>query len=419
MIRKISETVYECPAFVDTHSHDDLALIGDPRRDDKRLQGVGAQVIGNCGISPFPPLPGDAASMRSLFGAVMGRTDRTFTSLADYRSRFGRDDVRVLQGYNALRAARFGQSPRPLATAERKIAADDVRACIDAGAAGLSLGLAYLPALGSDRDELVEVARQSPLVTVHMRNESSGVLESLNEALEIARAARCRLHVSHLKISGRAYWLMADDLIQKISDAHDELGATFDHYPYAYGCTALSAVLPPEIAALSPADLARVNPRDIERRYEDSNWENYVKMCGWEGLRFASLERYPEYDGKSFAEAATPALPLVLKLVQEEPHPAMLIYSQDDSLIDELLKLPFGCVGTDGLPPVRSHPRLTSSFPEYLRRCKKIGLTPEQAIEKAAMLPRRIFRIPGETGGVTRFDWATGRIIAAPAPPNT
>ena len=419
----MSDRVIECPAFVDTHSHDDLALLTDPGRSDKRNQGIGAQVIGNCGISPFPAMPDSCQPVKRLFDAVMGPQDAPFPSVKDYRRKIARDDIVILQGYNALRASMFGPEPRRLDAAERKKISAAASQAIDEGAAGISFGLAYLPAVGADMDELVEVARQTPLVTVHLRNESSGILESIDEALDVARRARCCLHISHVKISGRAYWNKAELLFKKLRAAHEEIGVTFDHYPYSYGCTALAAVLPPEIGALSAGEIAQVRTRDFERRYEDSNWENYTLMCGWEGLKLAALEKYAEYNMQSIGAAAghhglSPP-ELVLRLVREESHPAMLVHSQDENIINELLKLPFGCVGTDGLPTVRDHPRLTDTFPEYLRRCRAAKLSAEDAVEKAAVMPRRIFQIPPTAGGTIRFSWSTGEIVSPPSGPET
>lgn len=411
-MKKIGDEIYECPAFVDTHSHDDLAILTDPDRADKRNQGIGVQVIGNCGISPFPSLPGSCAAVRRLFDAVMGPQAEPFDSIESYRTRIGRSDIVVLQGYNALRASLFGPEPKKLDASERKQIAAAVGESIRHGAAGISLGLAYLPAVGSDLAELVEIARSTPLVTVHLRNESSGVLESVDEAAEIVRRARCRLHISHLKISGRPYWYKAEHLLRLVTRLHEEIGVTFDHYPYAYGCTGLSALLPPEIAALPPDQLSETRASEFARRYDDTDWENYVKMCGWDGLQLAALEKFSEYNGRSIASVGGDPVDWVLRLVREEPHPAMLIYSQYEPLITELLKLPFGCVGTDGLPQVRSHPRLTSSFPEYLNRCRSAGLSAQQAIAKASQLPRKIFNIPDLAGGTVRFNWPDGRILS-------
>src|SRR5689334_6981357 len=41
-----------CPGFIDAHSHSDLQVLTE--RPEKVLQGVTAEVVGNCGFSPYP-----------------------------------------------------------------------------------------------------------------------------------------------------------------------------------------------------------------------------------------------------------------------------------------------------------------------------------------------------------------------------
>ena len=42
------------PGFIDAHSHSDLQVLTD--RTEKLRQGVTAEVVGNCGFSPYPAL---------------------------------------------------------------------------------------------------------------------------------------------------------------------------------------------------------------------------------------------------------------------------------------------------------------------------------------------------------------------------
>ena len=43
-------------------------------------------------------------------------------------------------------------------------------------------------------------------VTVHMRQEGSGVTASVQEMITVARALGCPVHISHLKAMGRDNW---------------------------------------------------------------------------------------------------------------------------------------------------------------------------------------------------------------------
>src|SRR5581483_11594456 len=46
------------PGFVDVHTHDDGALIAHPGLEFKLAQGCTSLVIGNCGFSAMPAIPG-------------------------------------------------------------------------------------------------------------------------------------------------------------------------------------------------------------------------------------------------------------------------------------------------------------------------------------------------------------------------
>src|SRR5512136_2235318 len=62
-----------CPGFIDTHSHDDVYLLINPRCDEKILQGVTTNVIGNCGISVSPVSKAHGAEMSSFLAVMCGQ----------------------------------------------------------------------------------------------------------------------------------------------------------------------------------------------------------------------------------------------------------------------------------------------------------------------------------------------------------
>lgn len=406
--------VRRVPGFVDAHSHDDLAILRDPGRPVKRRQGVTHQVIGNCGLTPFPLVAGASPEYEAFLASVLGGAGSApplYAEAADFVQAAPRN-VTVLLGYNTLRERLFGPLPRPLDAGERRLAAEGIRRALDAGARGVSVGLAYRPALHADREELVSMASATPLLTVHMRNESSGILDSVDEiagAVEEAnrRGARCHLHISHLKIAGKAYWPLFEELHGKVRAWHEAIGVTFDHYPFAFGSTGLAALLPPEFSTLSHEVLGRVSPGDIEARLGDADWENYVSFAGVEGLVLTGLVHHAELNGRTLE--GFPLGELIRDLVVSEPSPAVLIHGQSERVIDEFLRLPFGCIGSDALPDVTAHPRLTSTFPEFLRRMRAMGMTLEFAVEKASLLPRRIFGI--ESAESIAVDEATFALV--------
>ena len=65
------------PGFVDTHTHDDGALLVHPGLEFKVAQGVTTLVIGNCGSSAIPTRPGRRRRAGcSVASAATGRASR-------------------------------------------------------------------------------------------------------------------------------------------------------------------------------------------------------------------------------------------------------------------------------------------------------------------------------------------------------
>lgn len=389
--------VLTVPGFVDAHSHDDRALLSDPARAVKARQGIVHQVVGNCGLTPFPLVPGAHPAYERFLATVLGPAPAgetgCFADAAAYLARTPAT-VTVLAGYNTLRLHRLGT--RPFAAADEPAIRRELALALGAGCRGVSLGLAYLPGAAIGPDELRLIASVAPLLAVHLRSESDRLLESIEELAAAVRAAggKCRLHLSHLKIAGRRHWPLAERVLDLVGRLHAELGVTFDHYPFAYGATGLAALLPPEDAALPAAALAAVPAAAIAARLRETGLENYLEFAGPDGLLLTGLTVHPELNDTSLA--GRPVAELLRELVLTEPHPAVLVRGQSEEFIDELLRLPYGCVGTDGLPAVPAHPRLRDTFPEYLRRMRRLGLPLAFAVQKASALPRAIFGISND-----------------------
>src|SRR6266550_8362573 len=57
------------PGFIDIHTHSDFTLPLNPRAESKIRQGVTLEVVGNCGFSVAPALPGRAATLREYLAS--------------------------------------------------------------------------------------------------------------------------------------------------------------------------------------------------------------------------------------------------------------------------------------------------------------------------------------------------------------
>src|SRR5262245_47114053 len=57
------------PGFIDIHTHSDFTLPLNPRAEGKIRQGVTTEVVGNCGLSAAPAVPGTAAMLREYLAS--------------------------------------------------------------------------------------------------------------------------------------------------------------------------------------------------------------------------------------------------------------------------------------------------------------------------------------------------------------
>ena len=58
------------PGFIDIHTHSDFTLPLNPKAEGKIRQGVTTEVVGNCGFSVAPALPGKVDALASICRAA-------------------------------------------------------------------------------------------------------------------------------------------------------------------------------------------------------------------------------------------------------------------------------------------------------------------------------------------------------------
>src|SRR5262249_2647681 len=97
------------PGFIDAHSHSDLQVLEN--RTEKRMQGVTAEVVGNCGFSAFPSGP-DGATVREYANSILhGGTSWAWRNARSYLEdveRLSHSGVLTLTGHGTLRTAFAG-----------------------------------------------------------------------------------------------------------------------------------------------------------------------------------------------------------------------------------------------------------------------------------------------------------------------
>ena len=125
-----------------------------------------------------------------------------------------------------------------------------VRQGMEDGAFGLSSGLFYVPGTFTPTAEVVELAkvagRMGGIYISHMRDEASGVLDSVRETIAIGEKGGLPTQVTHHKIIGKANWGKSVDTLQLVDEARARgVDATIDQYPYTASSTSIQAALMP------------------------------------------------------------------------------------------------------------------------------------------------------------------------------
>jgi N-acyl-D-amino-acid deacylase len=291
--------------------------------------------------------------------------------------------------HSAVRDYVMGGENRRPDSRELSAMRDEVAAAFDAGARALSFGLIYAPGLYAETSELIalaEVAAEYGAALVpHVRNESTGVLDSISEFIRVSKATGAPLHVSHLKLVGASDLLA--DLVNLMVDAADDIDLTFDHYPYGAGSTLLSALLPPWAIDGGPdALMRRLHDDGLRlRMMRDMNaglpgWENLYRACGPDGITITDAAPPRSSDvGRTIADIAEgrgvdPEVAVLDLLRDTELAVGMIDHYASEETVRSLFAVPNGLVGSDGIFNAHPHPRLYGTAPRVLGRYVRDGV---------------------------------------------
>ncbi|MFI6924754.1 amidohydrolase family protein [Nonomuraea spiralis] len=385
------------PGFVDPHSHSDTVPFMAGAQPFKLWQGVTTEIVGNCGFSCGPATPESAGFTPEVL------SEHTFATFGGYLDAVEREgttnNLAVLVGHNTLRTAACGMDAalRPGALARMTELAEEAFA---AGACGLSSGLEYVPGAYAATGELIALARaarrRNLVYATHLRSESEGLADALDEALEVATAAGIRLQVSHCKASGRAVHGSSAMLLDKLAAARVRgVDVRADVYPYQAFCTGLVALLPPAACEGGEAELVRRLADPDARRALRALAEDPRRTTGvglWREahpedvhlLRHASAA----VTGRRLADVLDGRDPwdALCDLLIADPHADGVFHTMHDDDVTRIMRHPLVSIGSDGGPPGGpNHPRTYGTFPTFLGACvRERGIVPmAEAIRKA------------------------------------
>ena len=371
------------------HTHDDRALFATPEMAAKASQGVTTVVTGNCGIS-LAPLSIDHAPPPPL-DLIGDAADYRYGRFADYLTRStGRPaaiNAACLVGHSTLRVGSMTALDRPAEAAEIGRMGELLQEALDAGAVGMSSGLAYAPAEHAPPAEIEALAAllrpAGALYTTHMRNEGDRVLDSLEESFAVGRAAGVPVVISHHKTIGRQNFGRTAQTLPVIAAALAGQEIGLDAYPYIASSTVLTAA-------------------QAERATK--------VLVTWS-------KSAPEQAGRELSAIAAD-WGVGLKAAVDRLQPAGAIYwMMDEADVQRVLGFPHTMIGSDGLPhDFHPHPRLWGTFPRVLGHyCRDLGLFElEEAVRRMTGLPAARFGLSGRGqvaagayADITVFDPAT------------
>ena len=384
------------PGFIDVHTHAGRAIFTVPTADNYIRQGVtlimeGADGGGpSMGGSPSVPIKPWLDKLEALPKSI---------------------NIGAFVGQGGVRAAVVGLVNRP-ATAEelermRALVLQDMKD----GAFGMSTGLFYVPGTFTPTAEIVElqkvVAPFRGLHTSHMRNEASGVVDSVRETIAIGEQGGVPTQVSHHKMIGKSNWGKSVETLKVIDAARARgVDVTLDQYPYTASSTSIHAALMPSwalegglkqtIARLKQAEVrAKIRSEvahiiQTERGGGDPR-NVAISSCDWDAsLAGKNLADVAQLRGlaPTVENAAEVTLWIVENgscggifhaigeedVVRVMAHPATMIAS-DGGVV------PFGF----GVPHPRSYGTFARVLGVYVREKGVIGL--EDAVRKMTSLP--------------------------------
>ena len=344
------------PGFVDVHSHVDRQLFALPA-DSQVAQGITTAVVGVDGGGPYP------------VGAFLDRLAKAPAAL----------NVAAMVGHGAVRRAVMGDAKRHASAAEILAMRTRVARALAEGAVGLSSGLEYDPGYHASAGELAALAEEAAaagaVYATHLRDEGDAVLDAMREAMDVGRAARVAVHVSHLKLEGTSRGRAAAALQVLGASGVD---ATADWYPYSFWVTTTADLAPPR------------------RRGTREHWTRAIADVG--GATRVTITTFAadrSYEGRTVADVAAErgvSVEDVMLEIERRGHAGIAAQAMDEQDVEDLLRSPLVMVASDGGIRI-AHPRGTSTFPRVLRRyVRERGvLTLEAAIHKMTGMPAARF----------------------------
>lgn len=399
------------PGFIDVHTHsEDVTEL--PFAENFIRMGVTTIVTGNCG--------GSKLNLAEFFAEL----ERTKVAV----------NVASLIGHNTVRGQVMGGSfARPPTDDELVRMRELVDRGMRDGAVGLSTGLIYLPGTFAKTEEIIELAKAASqhggIYASHMRHETIRIFDALAELVRIAREARIRAEVSHLKLSGPSAWGKTPEVLALLEKARAEgLEITHDQYAYTASSTGLATLVPNDAREGGTKEfVARIGKPEEKARIV-AEMKATLARAQRKDYTYAVIANYKtdtRLNGKNIAQAAKlvrgadsldDQIELIFEITAHGGGQGVFHGMSEDDL-RVFMKQPLTMVASDagprkfgeGVPHPRGYGNNARVLGRYVRELKHLSL--EEAVHKMTALPARTFRLnsrgelkPGYVADVVIFD---------------
>jgi len=380
-----AEGLIVAPGFIDNHAHIQTSIHRYPLAENFTRQGITTILASlHSGNQPWP------------FGEYLDALEVA-------------PNVGFFAGHTWTRRRVMGNENRAPTEAELGEMMALVEQTMQEGALGLSTGLLYVPANYAETEEIIALAevaaRYGGIYVTHMRDEATGLLDSVEESIRIGREAGIPVQIQHHKAVGETQWGWSELSLEMIDSARNEgLDVTLDQYPYTASSTS-SAVLFPQWALAGSRDdfAARIADPQQRARIEEEMYEIFTRQRGGNDIarvQFRTVRSMPEYNGKNLADLATDrgmpvtvatGIELVIELQLVGGFSA-IYHAMVEEDVERIMRHPFSMFDTDGDNVAYGigfpHPRSYGTFPRILGRYvrQRQVITLEEAIRKMTSL---------------------------------
>ena len=375
------------PGFIDVHAHVE-DIMRSPVGESAIKQGITLVLGGPDGGGPSP--------------------------MKDYLDTLSKHalgmNMAYLVGHNTIRKRVMqtdNRSPTPEELEEMKVM---VKEAMDAGAFGISTGLKYVPGSFSNVAEVIELAKVAAtskgIYTSHLREEGLGLLEAVEEAIMIGRAADIPIVLTHHKAIGKPMWGASVKTLAMVDSARAiGLDIMMDQYPYTASSTGISVLIP---------NWARAGGQEaFKKRLEDPatraqivddimfNIEFDRGGAQLDVVQFAFVSWKPDLNGKTLKDWAierelSPTFKNGAELVIEAQlngGASCIFHAIHEDDVKRIMQHPMTMVASDGrlayIGEGHPHPRAYGTFPRvlgyYVRELGVLDL--QSALRKMTSIP--------------------------------